>query len=283
MNLRFDPAMPLAPPDALFRLYVWPDRLLLLGPAFDTDFHRHHAAQLCVGLDAPLRLRTGADAPWRQSDGFFVAPDGTHQFDTGGSAVALLYVDGESADCRRRWPRGAAVASTSTSAPASASAETEAAAPLDVAAFVEPLRQLWQAGGDITQAGRLAQQLLGRDMPTAGDAAQDPRLRAAADWIAAHLQSPIRIAEVAAAAHVSESHLAHLFSARIGLPLRRYVLWRRLRAALEQAMHGATLTAAAHEAGFADSAHLSRTFRENFGVAPSFLFEHRARLDLQVA
>jgi AraC-like DNA-binding protein len=34
---------------------------------------------------------------------------------------------------------------------------------------------------------------------------------------------------------------------------------------------GGSLTDAAHEAGFADSAHLSRTFRRMFGVAPSSL------------
>lgn len=38
------------------------------------------------------------------------------------------------------------------------------------------------------------------------------------------------------------------------------------------------LTAAAHSAGFSDSAHLSRTFRDYFGVAPSFLFEHRSHI-----
>lgn len=59
------------------------------------------------------------------------------------------------------------------------------------------------------------------------------------------------------------------------MPIRRYVLWQRLRAAVELALKGATLTDAAHAAGMSDSAHLSRTFREMFGVAPSFLFEHR--------
>ena len=34
---------------------------------------------------------------------------------------------------------------------------------------------------------------------------------------------------------------------------------------------GSPLTRAAHEAGFSDSAHLSRTFRRMFGVAPTAL------------
>jgi AraC family transcriptional regulator len=36
-------------------------------------------------------------------------------------------------------------------------------------------------------------------------------------------------------------------------------------------MNGETLSTAAHAAGFADSAHLSRTARTMFGLAPSAL------------
>jgi AraC family transcriptional regulator len=36
-------------------------------------------------------------------------------------------------------------------------------------------------------------------------------------------------------------------------------------------MDGQTLSAAAHAAGFADSAHLSRTARTMFGLPPSLL------------
>jgi AraC family transcriptional regulator len=50
-------------------------------------------------------------------------------------------------------------------------------------------------------------------------------------------------------------------------------------AAGEKAMRGSRLTEAAHAAGFADSAHLSRTFRSMFGITPSFLFT-RGQLDV---
>ena len=87
------------------------------------------------------------------------------------------------------------------------------------------------------------------------------------------LDGPITLAAVAKAVHRSPSRLAHRFREATGVPLRRYVLWSRLRTATEAAMRGASLTEAAHLAGFADSAHLSRTFRAMFGVAPSLLFK----------
>lgn len=43
----------------------------------------------------------------------------------------------------------------------------------------------------------------------------------------------------------------------------------RLQAAIRESAQGATLTHAACAAGFADAAHLTRTFRRMFGIAPS--------------
>ena len=71
---------------------------------------------------------------------------------------------------------------------------------------------------------------------------------------------------LAQAAHLSLSQLERLFSDQLGLPVRRLVLWRRLRIALQLALAGGTLTEAAHGAGFADSAHFSRTMKQLFGV-----------------
>ncbi|WP_253816228.1 helix-turn-helix domain-containing protein [Myxococcus xanthus] len=68
---------------------------------------------------------------------------------------------------------------------------------------------------------------------------------------------------------LSAGRLGHLFSTSIGIPLRPYILWLRLRRATEAFQDGATLTQAAHVAGFTDSSHLSNAFRRMFGLAPS--------------
>jgi methylphosphotriester-DNA--protein-cysteine methyltransferase len=51
-----------------------------------------------------------------------------------------------------------------------------------------------------------------------------------------------------------------------------------MRRALDLAVAGESLTSAALSAGFADSAHLSRTVRSMMGIAPEYLFRHRDRL-----
>ncbi|MBW3501399.1 MULTISPECIES: AraC family transcriptional regulator [Janthinobacterium] len=94
----------------------------------------------------------------------------------------------------------------------------------------------------------------------------DPRLLRALDKVDALLSGKVSAAEVAEAAHLSLSQLERLFSAQLGLPVRRLVLWRRLRLAIRFILLGSTLTQAAHGAGFADAAHFSRTMRSLFGV-----------------
>ena len=73
-------------------------------------------------------------------------------------------------------------------------------------------------------------------------------------------------AEVSANLALSESRFLHLFRQQMGIAWRPYLLWRRLLCAVQQMAHGLSATAAAHQAGFADSAHLSRTFRSTFGM-----------------
>ena len=75
-----------------------------------------------------------------------------------------------------------------------------------------------------------------------------------------------RAAEVASKLALSESRFLHLFSDELGISWRPYLLWRRIICAVQAMIKGSSATDAAHLAGFSDSAHLSRTFRNNFGM-----------------
>ncbi|MFC9993844.1 helix-turn-helix domain-containing protein [Nocardia sp. NPDC127526] len=115
--------------------------------------------------------------------------------------------------------------------------------------------------------------------PGAADPGADrhPAVVAALECLpAAVAAGTINTTELAARVGISASRLTHLFTAQVGLPLRRYVLWLRLVIARNAVADGAGLTTAAHAAGFADSAHLTRTCREIFGLPPSALSRNLA-------
>ncbi len=241
-----------------FRLYAWPQRLLVVGPSHASGSHRHHAVQIACGLDGPVAYRSPlGDCA---GDLVLIPPDIAHAHDAFGAA-AVLYLDAEGDDWARLRDDGDGAPRALPCTPRLRALARDAAT------------RAGDAGANAVRA--YVEALLPR--AAAAVAPDDALVAAVCALVRERLGGPVTLAALAAAVHRSPSRLAHRFRAATGLPLRRYVLWRRLRAAVETAMRGASLTEAAHAAGFADSAHLSRTFRATFGIAPSFLFE-RGRL-----
>jgi AraC-like DNA-binding protein len=99
----------------------------------------------------------------------------------------------------------------------------------------------------------------------------DRRILLALDYLRDNLGGPVSLHGVAGVVHLSPSRFRHLFVREMGLAFRHYVLWLRLNRAVEAFAAGESLTTAAYRAGFADSAHLSRTFRRMYGMAAGTL------------
>ena len=76
-----------------------------------------------------------------------------------------------------------------------------------------------------------------------------------------------RAADIALELNLSESRFLHLFKDNMQIPWRPYLLWRWLICAVQTLQLGKTATEAAYIAGFSDSAHLSRTFKKQFGIS----------------
>jgi AraC-like DNA-binding protein len=101
------------------------------------------------------------------------------------------------------------------------------------------------------------------------------------DLIRADLGHNHPVEALAEQAGLSPSRLQHLFAEEIGLPLRTFRIWVRLRQAGEQMAAGETVTSAALDAGFSNSSHFSHAFKETFGVTAASLFKNAPiRLEL---
>ena len=92
----------------------------------------------------------------------------------------------------------------------------------------------------------------------------------------------ISIASVADAVGLCPSELSRRFKAYHRVTPEAYRKQVRLARATRSLAGGSSVVAAAHEAGFADTAHLSRTFRSQYGITPSHWargFEKPSRSD----
>lgn len=242
-------------------IYFWQAASLWIGQGLGrTDWHEHHAHQVTLALEGDFRFRTGAEGRWETYEAAIVPSHCEHQFEVDGARLAHVFVEPES----RAGRALAGLFSRDRISPLPRGDATEAAARLRAA-----LDARLDAAGMIAAASWALALLSGTNTEPAREL--DARLARALEHIRRHIRGPISLAEAAAVATLSESRFRHLFVAETGCSFRAYLLWQRINVAIEAAMAGASWTEAAHEAGFADSAHLTRTHKRMFGIEPTSL------------
>jgi AraC-like DNA-binding protein len=106
--------------------------------------------------------------------------------------------------------------------------------------------------------------------PEARGALSPAALRRVREHIDTHLETTVDIANLAAIARLSPSHFARAFKLSVGTTPHEYLIHQRLKKA--QALMARTdvpLAEIALATGFSDQSHLSRRFRNHFGISPS--------------
>jgi AraC family transcriptional regulator len=242
------------------RVLLWSGGSLWIGhSAGSGTAHAHHAIQISLALSGRLRLRGNDDDEWVEYAGAIVLPHRCHRFDGGGESVANIFVEPETT-------QGRALLEQYTGAPI-------IVLPGDtIERLVAPLRAAYAVGADddvlIAASQRFVVLLCGSELSSLS---VDPRITRAIEFVRSRLSTSVSLAQAAGVAHLSPSRFRHLFVAQTGVSFRAYVLWARVGSAVSAAMGGLSWTEASLNWGFADSAHLSRTCRRMFGIAPTML------------
>lgn len=95
------------------------------------------------------------------------------------------------------------------------------------------------------------------------------RMNAAVDYINAHYDAPIEVADLAKVAGLSVSQFERRFRTVFQQTPSRFLIRYRLTRASQMLVHtDETLSHIAQEVGFYDHSHFSREFRKLFGSAP---------------
>mgnify|MGYP001201225572 CR=1 FL=1 len=244
------------------RVYFWLGGSLWIGQGSGrTQWHAHHAHQITIAPEAVFRFRTEDEGRWESFEGALVPSHCAHQFEVDGIVLAHLFVEPESRAGRALTERFGATAVSRLPA-------------ADCRAVARRLFEVFESNPArepmIGAAARAVAELCGATT-TEPDKTLDPRLARALEYMRTHARHPVALGDVAAAVALSESRFRHLFVAETGSSFRAYLLWLRINLAIESVMAGASWTEAAHEAGFADSAHLTRTHKRVFGIEPTAL------------
>jgi AraC-like DNA-binding protein len=233
--------------------------MIVWSPGFASTPHRHPAMQLVMTLRGSLRIRGEGHRRWRQCSAAVVRSNAVHEVDTQGSAVILAYIHPQS-------ELGAALAELLTD---------------NIAAVAPRLVSRWRAALGSPPSRDSVERWITRQLLNGRWPEGDARLRRVLAYVRAHIATsnhfPLRA--LAQVAGLSPSRFLHVFRQEFGVPVRPYIRWLRLQRAACELIAGASLSQAAHRAGFSDAAHMSRTFRRTLGLAPSDI-AHRLHLNL---
>jgi AraC-like DNA-binding protein len=229
-------------------VYAFETHILFVGALVATARHKHHAGQVMWvpgGVDVE-----GEDGIRRHAATHVVRPDRLHSHGAAAMA-AVLWVDRDDL----QWE-------LSPKVPRDVDREfpaTVAERPGDALAPQDARDLAWALLNLVAQA---------HDRRAC--APRHPAVRrmcALLEGMASERE--ISVTELARQSGLSMRQLRHRFTEELGINPRAYLRWRRLRRAMASIERGDTLTQAALESGFADSAHFSRVFRAHFGMAPS--------------
>ena len=84
------------------------------------------------------------------------------------------------------------------------------------------------------------------------------------------------VSELTSKVFLSDSRLSHLFKEHIGISIKKYLVWNRLRQAINLYLSENTnLTNVSLQSGFFDQAHLTNSFKNVLGVCPSKAYNSR--------
>lgn len=212
-----------------------------LGPVADNRPHSHHAGQFVLSTGPSFLLQEAQGTQRREQA--IIPPDVVHAIDSAGAPLLVLLFE-RSALPEPDW------------------------------SAMGPLRARKNLALDCPQ--HMLRRLLDADvLPPGGGAAQDARLDRLMT-LTRSTEGTVRLADLAGRVGLSPGRLTHLFTRREGIPFKRWLLWDRMLRTVDCLAAGADLTSAAHAAGFADSAHFSRSFRALFGIAASSVFRSRS-------
>lgn len=235
-------------------MHILRDGFLYAGAMERVASHRH-SAMLYLAL-SPEPFHVQADDVHLRARAALIAPDQRKEIDGRGAPLACVDIA----------PTHRAFATFARGGEAVA-AWARSAFDDEDAALREFREQRLGPGEADALYGRLVARAAAQLPPTAP---VDARVREVMRRLRASPAQDLR--SLAAAVHLSPDWLVHLFRRELGLSLRKYAQTLKLQAAAAYLRRGVTLTEVAAVAGFADSAHFSKLWKQHFGFPPQRAF-----------
>jgi len=236
--------------------YMWHGVSAMFFSHCVTHVHSHNTMQIIVDMQDGFKCRIG-DGEWQSHKNLIIGENVIHQLDTNGSVQLLIYLDIETSAAKQIKARY--MVGRESCEPGINFFET-----------IDP-KQLQDAvlKPDPALLLNVVNQILSILCEERDGRKADERVLRMLQMIAADHPEKLTVSNLAERICLSESRLRVLFREATGMPVYQYLMWARIRFAINRIMNGYAVNEAALEAGFTDSSHFHKMMIRMFGISPS--------------
>ena len=233
---------------------------MYIGKAVDTSIHDHHAIQIAISFDEAIEINL-PDSSFKFKAAI-IDSDQPHECRTYDNTFLLLNIAPEAkigVALRKSYLTNQKIVEL----PADKASE-----------FIGKLKAELKEAQDSKEIFSITQQFLHALSHTKETKLFDDRILEVLKLLDQQNDVPIKINALAGKVFISPNRLIHLFTDQVGIPIRKYILWKKLLIALQEIITTKNITQAALEGGFSDAPHFNRTFKRMFGLNPSTLLKN---------
>ena len=237
--------------------YGWHGLFLFIGRGGRSANHSHSMMQIVISPEKKFHIRKNSKEKYQVLSACVIASNTPHQLvmTNRNNSGIILWLDPEHIQIARWRPK----------------------CPITKLELSDKtLALLKNTPANCQEAFRFSQIIIKQVIPGSPERGFDERMQVIFNLIKEQIenQQKISVDNFANKIGLSSSRLMHLFKVETGMTIRRYILWQRKLTAMKNLVNGSTITEAAHNAGFSDAAHLTRTYREFSGVSPSEVWQN---------
>ena len=253
------------------QIYLWDKRTLYIGPLSEPLNLSQGAATLLVSLDESISFKTPDMEAAIECKSLLLPPGLSVIIDTKDAIIANCNLD----------PMGCDWAAFSEQMQFETHKVKYALTP--ESSYQAQYRNIYEHQMDSEQAYEVLDGIIHLAMEQQTIPHKiDPRILTVVETIKSNVDNNLSIESLAEDINLSVPRLIQLFKLQTGIPVRRYRQWHRLFTTALSIGEGYSLTDAAINAGFADSAHFTNTFKSMLGMTPTSIILQKNSLNFNL-
>ncbi len=249
-------------------LYIWNGMSAFWGTSFNTSPHRHETLQLVFDIDKEFKVKDKG-SEWISYSSAVIRASHVHQFDSNNSIQLFIYLDEKSdyaSQLTEKYLQNGNISHLQNS---------------DIKKLNNSFFKSLLVTTDCEALFKGFHKIIDHLIDFKAPVKKDPRIVEAIEFIS-NINKPVPVKEVAQHVCLSESRLRYLFKHEVGQSIQSFMVWMKVINSLGMVIKGEPLSKTAYHAGFWDTSHMTKSYKDILGASPSSLskFQHDLRIVL---